>query len=77
MSKFGSTRGFGPPTMQNVINNIWVYCHNLPIGSIEMDPAGNLKVNGEYIKNGNSLIAGYTVMSHDMPKGKLLLRKDR
>lgn len=75
MNKFGSTRAQIPQFTQ-IINDIYLYTHPAPLVSVTMDPNGSLLANGEYIHVNNQLMRGYTILSHDMRNGKLLLRKD-
>lgn len=77
MAKFGSTKGVGTPKLENVVQNIWLYTHPEPIQDLQMDPKGNFIINGQYVRYQDGPLFGYTVMSHDMRIGKLLLRKDR
>lgn len=73
-SKFGSSK---TPILERVCQNFYIYTHPDPIKSVTMDPKGNLLINQQFVGMGGKPLAGYTVFSHEMENGKLLLRKER
>lgn len=75
MNKFGSTRR--EIKFNHVCGAFWLYEHPEPIFDVVMDPKGNLIVNREYLKIDGKLLAGFSVATHEMHNGKLLLRKDK
>lgn len=64
------------PKLQHLVTEFYLYSHPDPIQSINVDGHGNFLINGQYVKFQGKALGGYTVISHEMKNGKMLLRKD-
>jgi hypothetical protein len=64
------------PEFKQILGDYWLYEHPTSIGSVVMDPKGNLIVNQSPILISGKPLSGYSVVTFDQKEGKLLLRKD-